>query len=186
MNWNKHSDLKGTHAPLGASNYHWLADDDSKLKDRYVSLLAKEKGTRLHELAEQMILNGIKAENNGKTFNMYVNDAIGFDMRPEQVLYYSDNIYGTADAIKFSHNLLRIHDLKTGVKTPASELQLYIYAALFCLEQNKKPGKIDFELRIYQNDDIRIYHPTVEEIAPIMDKIVWADKVIESIKGEIG
>lgn len=185
MNLSKHSDLKGTHAPLGASNYHWLTDDEAKLRDRYVNLLAKEKGTKLHELAEQMILMKVKAENNSKTFNMYVNDAIGFDMKPEQVLYYSDNIYGTADAIKFSHNLLRIHDLKTGVK-PASELQLYIYAALFCLEKNKKPGKIDMELRIYQNDDIKEYHPTAEEIAPIMDKIIWADKVIESIKGEIG
>lgn len=184
MNWSKHLNLKGTHAPLGASNYHWLTDDDKKLRDRYVNLLAKERGTKLHELAEQMILMRVKADPSPKTFNMYVNDAIGFDMKPEVVLYYSDNIYGTADTIKFSHNLLRIHDLKTGV-TPASELQLYIYAALFCLEHNKKPGKIDMELRIYQNDDIREYHPTAEEIAPIMDKIVWADKVIENIKGEI-
>ncbi|MBP5594212.1 MAG: PD-(D/E)XK nuclease family protein [Pseudobutyrivibrio sp.] len=185
MNWKQHSELKGTHAPLGASNYHWLTDDESKLKDRYINLLAKEKGTKLHELAEQMILMRVKAENNTKTFNMYVNDAIGFDMKPEQVLYYSDNIYGTADAIKFSGNLLRIHDLKTGTK-PASELQLYIYAALFCLEANKKPGKIDMELRIYQNDDIKVFQPTADIIAPIMDKIVWADKVIEAIKGEIG
>lgn len=184
MNWSKHSDLKGTHAPLGASNYHWLKDDEAELRDRYISLKAKEKGTKLHELAEQMILLRVRAENNDKTFNAYVNDAIGLDMRPEQVLYYSDNIYGTADAIKFSNGLLRIHDLKTGVK-PASELQLYIYAALFCLAYNKKPGKIDMELRIYQNDDIRVYKPTADIIAPIMDKIVWADKVIETIKGEI-
>ena len=184
MNWNKYSNLKGTHAPIGASNYHWLTDDEGKLRERYISLKAKEKGTKLHELAEQMILMRVRAENNNKTFNMYVNDAIGFDMKPEQVLYYSDNIYGTADAIKFSHNLLRIHDLKTGVK-PASELQLYIYAALFCLADNKKPGKIDMELRIYQNDDIKEFHPTADVIAPIMDKIIWADKVINQLKGEI-
>lgn len=184
MNWTKHSDLKGTHAPLGASNYHWLTDDENKLRERYIGIKAKEKGTRLHELAERMILEGIRAENNGTTFSSYVNDAIGFDMKPEQVLYYSDNIYGTADAIKFSHGLLRIHDLKTGVK-PASELQLYIYAALFCLADKQKPGKIDMELRIYQNDDIKVFYPTAEIIAPIMDKIVWADKVIEKLKGEI-
>lgn len=184
MNWTKHLELKGTHAPLGASNYHWLTDDEGKLQNRFISLKAKEKGTKLHELAEQMILLGVRAENTDKTFNAYVNDAIGFGMRPEQVLYYSDNIYGTADAIKFSKGLLRIHDLKTGT-TPASELQLYIYAALFCLEHNQKPGKIDMELRIYQNDDIRIYQPTAEEIAPIMDKIIWADKIIEKLKREI-
>lgn len=184
MNWSKHSELKGTHAPLGASNYHWLSDNEEALRDRYINLKAKEKGTKLHELAEQMITLRVRPENNNKTFNAYVNDAISLDMKPEQVLYYSDNIYGTADAIKFSHNLLRIHDLKTGVK-PASELQLYIYAALYCLEHNKKPGKIDIILRIYQNDEIREYNPGADIIAPVMDKIVWADKIIESIKGEI-
>lgn len=185
MNWTKHLELKGTHAPLGASNYHWLGDNIDELKDRYLSLKAKEKGTKLHELAEIMILNGVRAENTEKTFNAYVNDAIGFGMKPEQVLYYSDNIYGTADAIKFSKGLLRIHDLKTGTKTKASEMQLYIYAALFCLEHNQKPGKIDMELRIYQNDEIRYFYPTAEDIAPIMDKIVWADKIIEKLKREI-
>ena len=159
MKWKEHSNLKGTHAPLGASNYHWLTDDEERLRDRYVSLLAKEKGTKLHELAEQMILMKVKAENTDKTFNMYVNDAINLDMKPEQPLQYSENVYGTADAIKFSHNLLRIHDLKTGIKKPASELQLYIYAALFCLEYNKKPGKIAMELRIYQNNEILIDNP---------------------------
>ena len=114
---------------------------------------------------------------------MYVNDAIGFKMKPEQVLYYSDNCFGTADAIMFRNNLLRIHDLKTGV-TRAHMEQLEIYAALFCLEYNKKPSDIDMELRIYQNNEIIVHNPTVEDILPIMDKIITFDKLIDRMKIE--
>ena len=114
---------------------------------------------------------------------MYVNDAIGFKMQPEQVLYYSDNCFGTADAFIFRNYLLRIHDLKTGV-TPAHMEQLEIYAALFCLEYNKKPGEIEMELRIYQNNEIVVHHPTADDILPIMDKIVTFDKIIEKLKME--
>ena len=112
---------------------------------------------------------------------MYVNDAIGYLMTPEQVLYYSENCFGTADAICFRNNLLRIHDLKTGV-TPTHMEQLIIYAALFCLEYKIKPVDINFELRIYQNDEKIIFNPTVEDILPIMDKIVTADKIIRQLK----
>jgi hypothetical protein len=114
---------------------------------------------------------------------MFVNDAIGFKMQPEQVLFYSYNCYGTADAISFKNGLLRIHDLKTGV-TPAHMEQLMIYAALFCLEYKHKPGEIHMELRIYQNDDVQIYEPTTEEIAYIMDKIVTFDKIIDNCRRE--
>ena len=86
---------------------------------------------------------------------MYVNDAIGFKLRPEQILYYSPNCFGTADAIDLRGDLLRIHDLKTG-KVPAHIEQLMIYAALFCLEYGIKPSDIDTELRIYQGDDILV------------------------------
>ena len=112
---------------------------------------------------------------------MYVNDAIGFKMTPEQVLYYSEFAFGTADAISFRNNMLRIHDLKTGV-TPAHMEQLLIYAALFCLEYNHKPGEIKMELRLYQNDEIVHHEPTAEDIAPIMDKVVSFDKIIRQIR----
>ena len=112
---------------------------------------------------------------------MYVNDAIGFKMKPEQVLYFSDNCFGTADAISFRNDFLRIHDLKTGL-IPAHMEQLEIYAALFCLEYKIKPGNIEMELRLYQNNDILIANPTVEDIVPIMDKIISFDKVINKIK----
>jgi hypothetical protein len=62
--------------------------------------------------------------------------------------------------------------------------QLEIYAALFCLEYKMKPGNIDMELRIYQNNEIIVYNPTADDILPIMDKIITFDKVIEKLKIE--
>ena len=183
MNFNKHYSLEGKHAFLGASKYHWVNYDDNKLAESFLRQQATLKGTILHDFAAQCITLGQKLPKSQKTLNMYVNDAIGFKMQPEQVLYYSDNCFGTADAIIFRNNLLRIHDLKTGV-TPAHMEQLEIYAALFCLEYNKKPGEIEMELRIYQNNEIVVHHPTADDILPIMDKIVTFNKIIEKLKME--
>ena len=60
--------------------------------------------------------------------------------------------------------------------------QLEIYAALFCLEYKIKPGDIDMELRLYQSDEVLYHKPTVEDIAPIMDKIITFDKIINRIR----
>ena len=183
MNFNKHYSLEGKHAFLGASKYHWINYDADKLVDSYTKFQATLNGTILHDFACQCITLGQKLPKSQKTLNMYVNDAIGFKMKPEQVLYYSDNCFGTADAIIFRNNLLRIHDLKTGV-TRAHMEQLEIYAALFCLEYNKKPSDIDMELRIYQNNEIIVHNPRVEDILPIMDKIITFDKIIDKMKIE--
>lgn len=183
MNFMKHFELEGKHAFLGASNYHWINYDSDEIINTYMRRQATLKGTALHELAAKLIELGQKLPKSKKTLNMYVNDAIGFKMKPEQVLYYSNNCFGTADAISFRNNILRIHDLKTGF-TPAHMEQLLIYAALFCLEYKVKPSEIQFELRIYQNDEIAIMNPTAEDIVPIIDKIITFDKVIEKIKRE--
>ena len=180
MLFNNHKDLEGSHAFLGASKYHWINYDPEKLAATYKNYLATLKGTELHDFAAKAINLGVKLPKAKKTLNMYVNDAIGYSMTPEQVLYYSPNCFGTADSISFRNNFLRIHDLKTG-ETPAHIEQLMIYAALFCLEYKVKPGEIKFELRIYQFDDIMICNPTVEDILPIMDKIISFDKIINDI-----
>lgn len=183
MNFAKHSNLEGYHAFLGASKYHWINYDEDKLIYTYQKHMATMKGTEFHDLAAKLIKLGQKLPKSKKTLNMYVNDAIGYKMTPEQVLYYSENCFGTTDSISFRNNMLRIHDLKTGV-TPAHMEQLMIYAALFCLEYKIKPSEIDIELRIYQSDEI-IYHiPTAEEIVPIMDKIVTFDKILSRLKQE--
>ncbi len=181
MNFNKHSNLEGQHAFLGASKYHWINYDETKVAESYNKFLATQKGTILHEFAAQCIALGQKLPKSQKTLNMYVNDAIGFKMMPEQVLYYSNNCFGTADSISYRDRLLRIHDLKTGV-IPAHMEQLEIYAALFCLEYGIKPGDIDMELRIYQNNEILYHTPTAEDIAPIIDKIITFDKILNKIK----
>ena len=185
MNFMKHSALEGQHAFLGASKYHWINYDEEKLALSYARHMATLKGTELHDFAAQCIKLGQKLPKSQKTLNMYVNDAIGYKMTPEQPLFYSENCFGTADAICFRNNLLRIHDLKTG-EIPAHMEQLEIYAALFCLEYKFKPSQIDMELRIYQSDDYIIHNPTAEDILPIMDKIITFDKLINKIKSEEG
>ena len=181
MNFNKHSYLEGKHAFLGGSKYHWVNYDDEKAAESYSRFLAIQKGTELHEFASKCISLGQKLPKSHKTLNMYVNDAIGFKMTPEQVLYYSDNCFGTCDCISFRKNQLRIHDLKTG-ETKASMSQLEIYAALFCLEYKIDPIDVFIELRIYQGDEILCHEPLAESIMRIINVIIDFDKKIEEIK----
>lgn len=176
----KHIAYEGLHAPFSPSKSSWLRYDNKKAKEFYANKKNAERGTRLHAWAKETIELGIKQADNGKTINNYINDAIGFGMKPEVVLYYSDRFFGTADTISFrfidGRGFLRIHDLKTGV-TPVHMEQLRVYAALFCLEYKVKPGEIDMELRIYQNDEVLIDNPTAADILPIMDKIMKLDKL---------
>lgn len=183
MNFNNHFNLKDKHAFLSPSKYHWINYDDDKLDNTYFRAMTVDRGVRLHALADECIRLGVKLPRSKKTLNMYVNDAIGFKMETEQILYYSDNAFGTTDSIVFRNNILRIHDLKTGV-TPSSMKQLEVYTALFCLEYSVSPNNIQIELRIYQNDEVLIHEPHPEDVMYIMDKIILFDKRIEKIKLE--
>jgi len=179
VKWNEHYDLVGKHAILSPSRQGWLNYDDAKFSTFLQNLDAAERGTRIHAYAAESIRLGQNLPRSKKTLNMYVNDAIGYHMRPEQPLVYSDVAFGTADAIAFNEKdkFLRIHDLKTGV-LPVHVEQLLKYAALFCLEYNQKPGNIGMELRFYQNNDIFSYAPTAEEIVEIMDIYVKRSKEV--------
>lgn len=184
VNFNQHWAQKDKHAFLGASNYHWLNYSPEKLEQVYFATQAKMYGTACHEYAKKAIELGIKQSRKQSTLEMYINDAINYHMTPEVILYYSENCFGTADAISFARNKLRIHDLKTGA-TPAKMEQLLIYAALFCLEYHEKPDKLaEIELRIYQNNQIIVDNPSPEAIKFVMDKIVDFDRRIQSFKGE--
>jgi hypothetical protein len=114
---------------------------------------------------------------------MYINDCIHYRMIPEQVLFYSENCFGTSDAISFRYNKLRISDLKTGV-IKGSVHQLEVYAALFCLEYGKDPFDIGIELRIYQDDEVIVYDADPEDIMFIMDKIQEFDTLIGQLRRE--
>lgn len=206
MIFNKHFELRGKHALLAPSQPTWLGYSEEQLYGKFKSKYAQDIGTFSHELAETLINECVKLKKTDKSvllvhllhsgipraaidldrmypnFMTYVNDAIGFRMTPEQILVYSADCFGTADAISFRNNFLRIHDLKTGT-TPAKMEQLLIYLALFCLEYKIKPGELDgCELRIYQNDQVIVHEPTVEEIVPIIDNIITADRYIQSMR----
>lgn len=183
MIFTKHSNLEGLHAPFGASQSAWLRYDDEKILTTYNNMKAKEMGTRLHAWAKETIDLGIKQPRSKKTIYAYVNDAIGYKMDTEVVLFYSPRFFGTADSICFRNGTLRIHDLKTGVTKVHME-QLMIYAALFCLEYKIKPTDIEIELRIYQSDEVLYHNPTAESISAIMDRIVYLDKMLERLDCE--
>lgn len=211
MKFNRHTDFEGKHAVLSASSWRWMKDDPESLRKRLCSQYATDIGTLLHDIAYKHIKFRVKLNKYDKKNVMlellskgipgfvvdslnfdsmfdnlmaYVNDAIGFRMEPEVVLYYSRNCFGTTDAIAYSESTrsLRIHDYKSGT-TPAHMEQLLIYAALFCLEYRIKPTEIEeMELRIYQNNEIIYLNPVAEDIIPVTDTIVTFDKIIFDIK----
>ena len=181
MDFKEHSDLAGRHAFLSPSYYHWINYNDQKLEARLVSWRAAMRGVSLHEFAHMAIKLGQKLPKSRKTLHMYVNDGIAYKMDVEVGLYYSSNCFGHADSVAFSNKTLRIHDLKTGIGR-TSVHQLEIYAALFCLEYSYSPFDIEIELRIYQSDEIQVYHPDPDQIRNIMDTIIEFDLKIEYMR----
>lgn len=184
-----HYKLVGKHAFMSASQYHWINYDEGKIRDRFTTAMAAALGTEKHDLAATLIRMGIKLADTGQTLNSYVNDCIGHRMTPEQILYYSDNFFGTADAIDFRINpktkkmRLRVFDLKTGV-TKASEKQLWIYIALFCLEYEIDVNEIEIDARIYQNDMIMTFEVDPLDILEIMAKGKRFDTIIDDARME--
>jgi hypothetical protein len=183
MLFNVHSEFKDRHSFLSPSKYAWVNYSEEKLEAAYANHLMAARGTALHAFAHEAIRLGVRLPTSRKTLNLYVNDGIRYQMITEQVLFYSDNCWGTCDTIQFRRRLLRIHDLKTGL-IPGSVRQLEIYAALFCLEYRVDPFKIDMELRIYQNDECQIFTPTADTIVHIMDRIITFDDRIAAMRSE--
>lgn len=190
MRLQPHLELKGKHANLMApSSYHWTNyDEDTMIKTVMTSQRAR-LGDRKHNFAAEAIALRQKMPDVQKTLNMYINDAIGFKMTPEQALFYSWNCFGTCDAISYRLNpntnrwMLRIHDLKTGT-TRTNMRQLEIYVAIFCFEYDVDPADIDIELRIYKSDQIEIHFPGLDDIIPILEQIKFMDKLIDTMEKE--
>lgn len=176
--WHTHYEKEADHAFLSPSKHSWVRYDMEKLLTVWENDRAKEKGTRLHQFASDAINLGIRLEPTGQTINMFVNDVIGYGMKSELKLRASDYCYGTADAISFDGKNLKIFDLKTGF-TPASMEQLRIYAAIFCLEYNYIPSRLNIELRIYQSDEVIIEEPDPGEIKVIMRLIRQFTKALD-------
>lgn len=127
---------------------------------------------------------GIRQAEIYTTLNMYINDAIGFGMTPELPLVYSEDCFGTADTVGYRHNILRIHDLKTG-HVEADMTQLRIYASLFCLEYKYDPREIKkIVLRIYQNDAIKELIADPADILMIMERIKELSALVKYLREE--
>lgn len=205
MQWNDHHQLEGKHAFLGASNFHWINWNDETFENRYYGQFSTSIGTAIHALAHDCIVSRTKLTKHDthliditlyhayipkdaydpnlilNNLIPFVNDALGFHMSSEILLYYNAYCFGTSDAISFDekNKILRIHDLKTGT-TPTHMEQLLIYAALFCLEYHKDPHHFNTELRIYQNYNVLIDNPSADEIEHYMDLIQNRSKLIIS------
>lgn len=185
MRFNNHYNVEGLHAFLGASKHHWVNYDISKMEKIFENQFASALGTRKHKWAAEAISMGLRQKDNAVTLNAYINDAIRYRMQPEVVLFYSQNCFGTADAIDFSKRILRVHDLKTGIH-PGSQHQIEIYFALFCLEYLVNPYDIEMIGRIYQNDEVFEFLGDPKWIRDIMDKIKLFDARIEEMKEVMG
>lgn len=205
MNFREHLELKGKHATFSPSSPYWVGESFDELQERRLAGWMPTIGTVTHSFAETAIREREKLNKYDKkayklylldnketciprhivdildidylysNLMQYVNDGIGYKMKPEQRLVYSEYFWGTADCISFRNNTLRIHDLKTG-RSKVKMLQLEVYAALFCLEYGYKPGDINIILRIYQDSEIIEHVPEVDAIVPIMDQIVVESK----------
>jgi hypothetical protein len=182
MRFNRHLVREGEHAFLSPSNYHWINYSPQRLAERWLTMNAAQLGTAQHLYAQNEINAGRLSSYVG-TLGMYINDCIEHKMVTEQVLYYSENCFGTCDAISFRYRTLRIFDLKTGI-TKASVHQLEVYVALFCLEYGVDPYSIKIELRIYQDDEIQIFDADPDDILFIMDKIKEFDLQIQRLRLE--
>ena len=178
MKWNEHSRYEGQHAMFPASRPSWLNYDDAHVFEYCDLVKAKERGTRLHKFAQDCIELGEGLPKKPiTTLRLYVNDAIRYNMKPETVLFYSKYFFGTTDAISFANDILRIHDLKTGI-IPGKIEQLMIYDALFCLEYGIDPHDIQHKLRIYQFDAFTESEPDPDRIEEIGDQIVRFNELL--------
>jgi len=190
MHFKRHSELSNLHARLSPSKYHWLGYTDDRIVEKFFADEAAARGSRLHDLAHKLIKEKIRLARSETTLNRYVNDCIGWGLKPEVALFYSRNCFGHVDAIGYQirKKVLRISDLKTGV-TPTSFKQLIAYAALFFLEYGHElgigPFDVETELRIYQNDEVRLEIADPGEIVHAMDRIKTADRIIEELREEV-
>lgn len=192
MRFNDHSELHGRHALLSPSSSAWLRYDEQQLHARSHSWKAARRGSDIHDHAHESIRLGIYLgeptpedveadRGNPPALYAYVADGIDLGMSCEVPLYYSEHCFGHADTLSFDGEILRIHDLKTGI-TPSKMEQLKVYAALFCLEYGVSPAEIQIELRIYQRKEMLVDQPEPYDIEDIMTRIVRMDMYLESLK----
>jgi hypothetical protein len=170
------------HALLSPSRMHWVNYDDERFNIFLENHQRAVLGSRLHAFADEAIKLKRRMPNTNDALNQHVNDAIGYRMDSEVLVYVSENAFGTIDALFCDGKTLRIHDLKTGLH-PGNMLQLKIYAAFYCIEQNLDPEDLEIILQIYQGEGVEVNEPSASEIRIIMDRTLYFDSLIKSQKG---
>jgi hypothetical protein len=211
--WHDHKSLEGKHAILSASQGGWINANDESLMHRTRSFYIADAGTVLHELASKLIKSKLRITDDGvtlikyeltnnfipyrifkdidiiaRTIKAFVNDAIGFGMESERVLYVSPVCFGTTDAISYDEikKILRIHDLKNGEKKVTDFRQLILYSAEFCIEYKVDPRELtEIELRYYQYDEITAVNSKqtpglVDDICNVINLIKTKSTFVES------
>lgn len=211
MIFHNYSNLDGKHARFSPSQPYWLGDTEEGIIKRFRGQYAAQIGTIIHDFARKYIKHGLKLVKSDKknmvlellesdvpgsvidgldidfifeNLQSYVNDSVNFRMSPEVHLYFSDNFFGTTDAISFDEKSkkLRISDLKTGA-SPSPIEQLIIYTALFCLEYKVNPFDISTELKMYKNNEILLLEPDPDDISEAMEKIKTFETIIQRERG---
>lgn len=82
MIWNRHLNLKGSHAIFGASKHSWLRYDDQKMIESIRSKYRKDLGTEIHEFASSQIqlrhrftnIKNLKTNLESYIFRKFLND----------------------------------------------------------------------------------------------------------------
>ena len=172
------------------------------------SSAAAERGTLLHEIAAELITNGVRTAENAtvteaawnipkdnpldedeiQCIQVYLDaahgdmDADGGDMYIERRVEHSDRHFGTADFIQIAPPLLRVNDLKTGsgVFVPENNLQAQSYAVM--------ASKMLNTLDDIEEVDLVITQPRYAGEAPVRRHRVdrktfdeWAERLEEDI-----
>ena len=152
-------------------------DVETHIYEKYYSL---EYGLSSFGLTLLKNLKYLPEETFG-TIKNYINDCVGLKMETEVLIDFTDNFFGTADALRFDDKGLKIFDLKTG-SMPAKIEQPLIYASLYLLKNRLDPKNVPVELRIYQNNDILRAIPSPDELVPVMNTIIHFDKLMDDLK----
>lgn len=180
---NSNKKEKLNHAIMSPSQNAWLNYDEAKLYKLFHQKNIKALGSRLHEFVKEAISLKRRLAGND-SISCFTNDCIKHNMVPEYFIFYSENAFGTADAIYYSktEGVLKIFDLKTGMNK-ASFKQLELYACYFLLSMDIKPI-IKIILRIYQFNEIFEFQPKQKDLEDLMNRIVWIDNLLNSFKLE--
>lgn len=172
----------------------WLNCDGAMTLARFAPEVepgeAAQRGTRIHKLAEKIFNKEECGECDTEEYciaNNYVNHIQsnfprdGMDI--EVAWKLSKTIGGTIDGIAISSTDIWIWDLKTGKKrvNPEHNWQLLFYRYIYYPNNDVR----NVHLGIFQNGEMRWWHPSREEIDAAMDRFASRLAAIDTPDGPL-